>query len=107
MLLKDRVESEEHIYVESYNVQQATSDTGVLTVNVEVVTEEENNVIKSCDNVQPLPSSENFAQNVPSDMKEEEKSLPVLGSLPVDDSEDVFLPVTGSQVKYLRFFLQV
>jgi hypothetical protein len=106
MLLNDRVESEEHVYTESYNIQQAPSDAMVLNVNMESITQEENNVLKSCNNVQQLPSSENFAQNVPSDVKEEEKSLPVQNSLPVDDTEDVFLHISASQVKYIWYFLQ-
>jgi hypothetical protein len=104
MLLSDRVESEEHVYIESYSIQQAPSDTSVLNVNVESITQEENNVFKGCNNVQQLPSSEKFAQYVPSDMKEEEKSLPVLTSLPADDTEDVFLPVSPIQVKYVVIF---
>lgn len=104
MLLNERVESGEHIYIESYNVQQASSDTSVLDVSVENITQEENNVFKSCSNVQQLPSSENLSQYLPSDMKEEEKSLPVLSSLHPDDTEDVFLPANASQVKYVVIF---
>ena len=104
MLLNERVESGEHVYIESYNVQQASSDTSVLSVDVENTTQEENNVFESCNNVQQLPSSENFSQYVPSDMKEEEKSLPVLSSLHPDDTEDVFLPVNASQVKHIVVF---
>jgi hypothetical protein len=104
VLLNDRVESGEHVYIESYSVQQTPSNTSVLNVNVESITQEENNVFRSCNNVQQLPYSENFSQYVPSDMKEEEKSLPVLSSLIPDDSEDVFLPVNASQVKYVVVF---
>ena len=95
MLLNDRVDSGEHVYIESYSVQQATSDTSVLNIN---------NIFKGCNNVQQLPSSEFFSQHVPSDMKEEEKSLSVLSSLLLDDTEDVFLPVNASQVKYVMVF---
>jgi len=101
VLLSDGVESGEHVYIESYNIQQAPSDTSVLNVNVESITQEENNILKSCNNVQQLPSSENFSQYVPSDVKEEEKSLPLLSSLLPDDTE-VFLPVNASQVKYIK-----
>jgi hypothetical protein len=104
MLLNERVESGEHVYNESYNIQQVSSDTSVLSVDVENTTQEENNVFKSCNNVQQLPSSENFSQYVPSDMKEEEKSLPVLSSLHPDDTEDVFLPVNADQVKCVVVF---
>jgi hypothetical protein len=104
MVLNNRVESEEYVDTESYSVQQAPNDTNVLKVNVESITQEETNVLKSCNNVQQLPSTENFAQNVSSDMKEEEKSLPVLGSLPIGDTEDVFLPISASQVKYVVVF---
>lgn len=99
MLLNDGVDSGEHVYIESYSVQQAPSDTSVLNVNVEIITQEENNVFKGCNNVQQLPSSEFFSQHVPSDIKEEEKSLPVLSSLLPNDNEDVFMPVSASQVK--------
>jgi hypothetical protein len=37
-------------------------------------------------------------------MKEEERSFPVLSSSPTDNTEEVFLPVNGSQVKYVVFF---
>lgn len=104
MLLNDGVDSGEHVYVESYSFQHAPSDTSVLNVNVESITQEENNVFKVYNNVQQLPSSEFFSQHVPSDRKEEEKSLPFLNSLLPDDTEDVFLPVNGSQVKYVVVF---
>lgn len=97
LLLNDGVDSGEHVYIESYSIQQAPSDTSVLNVNVESITQEENNVFKGCNNVQQLPSSEFFSQHVPSDIKEEEKSLPVLSSLLPDDTEDVFLQVNASQ----------
>lgn len=103
MLLNDGVDSGEHAYIESYSVQQAPSDTSVLNVNMESITQEENNVFKGYNNVQQLPSSEFFSQHVPSD-KEEEKSLPVLSSLLLDGTEDVFLPVNASQVKYVVVF---
>jgi F-box protein 20 len=96
LLLNDGVDSGEHAYIESYSVQQAPSDTSVLNVNMESITQEENNVFKGYNNVQQLPSSEFFSQHVPSD-KEEEKSLPVLSSLLLDGTEDVFLPVNASQ----------
>jgi hypothetical protein len=101
VLLSDRVESGEHVYIENYSVHPAPSDTSILNVSVESITQEENNIFKSCSNVQQLPSTENFSQYVPSDVKEEEKSLPVSSSLLHDDSEDVFLPVNASQVKYI------
>ena len=72
---------------------------------MESITQEENNVLKSCNNVQQLPYSENFSQYVLSDMKEEEKSFPVLSSLLPDDTEDVFMPVNASQVKYIKYFI--
>jgi len=103
LLLNDGVDSGEHAYIESYSVQQAPSDTSVLNVNMESITQEENNVFKGYNNVQQLPSSEFFSQHVPSD-KEEEKSLPVLSSLLLDGTEDVFLPVNASQVKYVVVF---
>jgi hypothetical protein len=100
MLLNDGVGSEGHnVYNEKYDAQQKPNDTSELNVNVETVTHEENSVLKSCNAMQQLPSTENFAQNVPSDMKQEEKSSPLLGSLPRNHTEDVFLPVTTSQVK--------
>jgi len=102
VLLNDGVDSGEHVYVESYSFQHAPSDTSVLNVNVESITQEENNVFKVYNNVQQLPSSEFFSQHVPSDRKEEEKSLPFLNSLLPDDTEDVFLPVNGSQIPQLN-----
>jgi hypothetical protein len=100
MLLNYRVGSEEHnVYNEKCDAQQTSKDINILNVNVENVTQEENSALKSCNDVQQLPSSESFTQNVPSDMKEEEKSS-VLGSLPRNHDEDVFLPITTSQVKY-------
>jgi len=104
VLLNERVDSGEHVYIESYSVKQAPSDTTALNVNVESLTQEENNVFRGCNNVQQLPSSEFFSQHVPSDMKEEEKSLPVLSGLLPDDTEDVFQPVNASQVKYVVVF---
>jgi hypothetical protein len=104
MLLNDRVESGEHVYIENYSIHPAPSDTSIMNVSVESITQEENNVFKSCNNVQQLPSSEKFPQYVSSDVKEEEKSLPVLSSLLPDDNEDVFLPVNASQVKYVVVF---
>jgi hypothetical protein len=100
MLLNDGIGSEGHnVYSEKYDAQQKPSDTSELNPNVETVTHEENSVLKSCNAMQQLPSSENFAQSVPSDMKEEEKSSPVLSNLLRSHSEDVFLPVTTNQVK--------
>jgi hypothetical protein len=104
VLQNDRVESEENVYTERYSIQQTPSDTSVLNLDVLSVTQEEENVCKSCDNVQQLPSSENFCQYVLSDMKEEESSLPVLSSSPTDDDEEVFVPVNVSQVKYVVVF---
>lgn len=105
VLLNDREESEEHVCTESYSIQQAPCDTSVLNLNVLSVAQEEEDVFISCNNVQQLPSSENFCQYVPSDMKEEERSLPVLSSSSTDDTEEVFLPVNASQVKYVVVFL--
>jgi hypothetical protein len=94
MLLNDGVGSEGHnVYSEKYDAQQKPSDTSELDLNVETVTHKENSVLKSCNVVQQLPS-ENFAQSVPSDMKEEEKSSPILGNLLRNHTEDVFLPPT-------------
>jgi hypothetical protein len=95
---EDAIGSEGHnVYNENYDAQQKPSDTSELNLNVE--THEENSVLKSCNAVQQLPSSEKFAQSVPSDMKEEEKSSPILGSLLRNHTEDIFLPVTTNQVK--------
>jgi hypothetical protein len=104
VLQNDGVNSEEHVYTESYSIQQTPSDTSVLNLDMLSVTQEEENVCKSCDNVQQLPSSENFCQFVLPDMKEEESSLPVLSSSPTDDAEEVFMPVNFSQVKYVVVF---
>lgn len=88
-----------HVYSEKYDAQQKPSDTSELNLNVETVTHEENSVLRSCNTIQQLPSSENFAQSVPSGMKEEEKSSPILDSLLRNHTDDVFLPLTTVQVK--------
>jgi hypothetical protein len=99
VLLNDAVGSEGHyVYSEKYDAQQKPSDTSELNLNVETVTHEENTVLKSCNAIQQLPSSEKFAQSVPSDMKEEEKSSCILGNLVRNHTEDVFLPITTNQV---------
>lgn len=91
---------EEHdVYNEKCDAQQKLEDVNIPNVNVENVKQEGNSALKSCSNVKQLPSSESFTQNVPSDVKEEEKSS-VLGSLPRNCDEDVFLPITTIQVKY-------
>ncbi|XP_023709494.1 uncharacterized protein LOC111865553 isoform X3 [Cryptotermes secundus] len=91
-----------HVYSEKYDAQQKPSDTSELNLNVETVTHKENSVLKSCNAIQQLPSSENFAQSVPSDMKEEEKSSPIMGSLLRNHTEDVFLPLTTIQIPPLN-----
>lgn len=99
ILLNDGVGSKGYnVFSEKYDAQQKPSDTSEPSLNVETVTHDENSVLKSCNAVQQLPSSENFAQSVPSDMKEEEKSSPVLGSLLRNHTDDVFLPLTTVQV---------
>jgi hypothetical protein len=101
MLLNCRVGSEGHnLYNEKCDIKQTSND-----INVRNVTQEETAALKICNDVQQLPSSESFTQNVPSDMKEEEKSSSALGSLPRKHDEDVFLPISTSQVKHY-FMLQ-
>jgi hypothetical protein len=100
MLIEAGVGSEGHnVCNEKYDSHQTLDGTSEVNVNVETVTHDENSLLKSCDAVQQLPSSENFAQNVSSDVKEEQKSSPVLGSLPRIHTDDVFLPITTNEVK--------
>lgn len=100
VLLNSRVRAEEHkVYNEKCEVQQKSNDTNVPNVTVENVTQEEDATCKSSNDGQQLPSSENFAHSVSSDM-EEEKSSSAQGSLTRNHTEDVFLPITTSQVKY-------
>jgi hypothetical protein len=104
MLQNYRDRSEEHdVCSEKCDTQQKSEDINILNVNVENVTQENNSALNSCHDVQQFPSSEISTQYVPSDMKEEEKSSSVLGSLPRNHEEDIFMPITTSQVKY--FFL--
>lgn len=94
MLPKAEVGSEgQSVYSEKCDTLQKPNDTSEVNVNVETVTHEESSVLKICN------ASENFAQSVPSDMKEEQLSSPILGSLPRNHADDVFLPITTNQVK--------
>ncbi|XP_021942763.1 uncharacterized protein LOC110841474 isoform X4 [Zootermopsis nevadensis] len=102
MLLNYMAGCEEHdVYNEKCDAQHKLEDVNIPNVNVENVKQEGNSALKSCSNVKQLPSSESFTQNVPSDVKEEEKSS-VLGSLPRNCDEDVFLPITTIQIPPLN-----
>jgi hypothetical protein len=89
----------QNVCSEKCDAQQKPNDTSEVNINVETVKQDENPVLKICNAVQQLPSSENFAQYVTSDMKEEQKSSPVVGSLPLNHTDDVFLPINTNQVK--------